>query len=104
MCANSKGSGETARMCMPAWAFAGRLCDKYHNLRAGSYDVSLQNALVNKLTAKPINAVIYMVDNLILYKFILFHSMLLRVNCQYVWKLSRNRHIVSKATVEQHKK
>ena len=32
MCANSKGSGETARMRMLAWAFAGRLCDKYHNL------------------------------------------------------------------------
>ena len=32
MCANSKGSGETARMRRLAWAFAGRLCDKYHNL------------------------------------------------------------------------
>ena len=32
MCANSKGSGETARMCRLAWALAGRLCDKYHNL------------------------------------------------------------------------
>ena len=32
MCANSEGSGEAARMCRLAWAFAGRLCDKYHNL------------------------------------------------------------------------
>ena len=32
MCANSKGSGETAQMRRLAWAFAGRLCDKYHNL------------------------------------------------------------------------
>ena len=28
----SEGSGETARMRRLAWAFAGRLCDKYHNL------------------------------------------------------------------------
>ena len=32
MRANSKGSGETARMRRLAWAFAGHLCDKYHNL------------------------------------------------------------------------
>ena len=32
MCANSKDSGETAQMCRLTWAFAGRLCDKYHNL------------------------------------------------------------------------
>ena len=32
MCANSKGSGETARMHRLARVFAGRLCDKYHNL------------------------------------------------------------------------
>ena len=31
-CANSEGSGETARMRRLARAFAGRLCDKYHNL------------------------------------------------------------------------
>ena len=30
MCANSEGSGETARM--RRWVFGGRLCDKYHNL------------------------------------------------------------------------
>ena len=32
MCANSEGSGETARMRRVARAFAGRLCGKYHNL------------------------------------------------------------------------
>ena len=32
MCANSEGSGETARMRRLARAFAGRLCDKCHNL------------------------------------------------------------------------
>ena len=32
MCADSEGSGETARMRRLAWAFAGRLCYKYHNL------------------------------------------------------------------------
>ena len=32
MCTNSEGSGETARMRMLASAFAGHLCDKYHNL------------------------------------------------------------------------
>ena len=32
MCAHSEGSGEIARMRGLAWAFAGRLCDKYHNL------------------------------------------------------------------------
>ena len=32
MCANSEGSCETARMRRVAWAFAGRICDTYHNL------------------------------------------------------------------------
>ena len=32
MCANSKGSGETGWMRRLACAFAGHLCDKYHNL------------------------------------------------------------------------
>ena len=32
LCVNSEGSGETARMRRLAWTFAGRLCDKYHNL------------------------------------------------------------------------
>ena len=32
MCENSKGSGKTVRMRRLTWAFAGRPCDKYHNL------------------------------------------------------------------------
>ena len=32
MCANREGSGETAQMLRLTWAFAGRPCDKYHNL------------------------------------------------------------------------
>ena len=32
MCAKSEDSGETARMRRLARAFAGRICDKYHNL------------------------------------------------------------------------
>ena len=31
MCVNSEGSEETAWMRSVTWAFAGRLCDKYHN-------------------------------------------------------------------------
>ena len=31
ICANSEGSGETARMRRLSWAFAGRLCDKHQN-------------------------------------------------------------------------
>ena len=34
MCAISEGSGETARLRRLALAFAGRLCDKYHNIMA----------------------------------------------------------------------
>ena len=37
MWANSEGSGETAPMRRLAWAFAGRLCDKYHNLMSWLY-------------------------------------------------------------------
>ena len=32
MCANSEGFGETVRMRRLAWALAGHLGDKYHNL------------------------------------------------------------------------
>ena len=41
MCANSEGSGETARMRRLDRAFAGRLCDKYHNLMSGSFTDTL---------------------------------------------------------------
>ena len=37
MCANSEGSGETARMRRLACAFAGRLCDKFNNLMSWLY-------------------------------------------------------------------
>ena len=37
MFANSEGSGETARMRRLAWAFAGRLCDKYWKPIANKY-------------------------------------------------------------------
>ena len=30
--ANSEGFGETAQMRRLIWAYAGRLCDEYHNL------------------------------------------------------------------------
>ena len=43
MCANSEGSGETARMRRLAWAFAGRLCDKYHNLMNARSNASLDS-------------------------------------------------------------
>ena len=32
MFVNREGSGETVRMRRLAWAVAGGLCDKYHNL------------------------------------------------------------------------
>ena len=35
MCANSECYGETAPMRMLTRAFAGRLCDKHHNLMSG---------------------------------------------------------------------
>ena len=49
MCANSEDFGETAQMHSLAWAFAVRLCDKYHNLMSwliyslfrGSQNISL---------------------------------------------------------------
>ena len=49
MCANSEGSGETARMRRIAWAFAGRLCDKYHNLMSWlNYNAMTQNKCIVK--------------------------------------------------------
>ena len=46
MCANSEGSDETARMRRLAWAFAGRLCDKYHNFNAGMTVLYIQEKSV----------------------------------------------------------
>ena len=47
MCANSEGSGETAQMRRLAWAFAGHLYDKYHNLRSW-LNLSLQWIIADK--------------------------------------------------------
>ena len=41
-CANSEGSGETVRMRRLTWAFAGCLCDKYHNLMSWLISFSLK--------------------------------------------------------------
>ena len=48
LCANSKGSGETAWMRRLAWAFAGRLCDKYHNIMSWLF----KHAIVLNVTSK----------------------------------------------------
>ena len=42
MCVNSEGSCETARMRGHAWAFAGRLCDKYHYLMSWLTDLCVR--------------------------------------------------------------
>ena len=47
MCANRDGSGETAQMRRLSWVFAGRLCDKYHNLM--SWLISCLNGHLNSL-------------------------------------------------------
>ena len=39
---NSEGCGETARMCRLAWAFAGRICDKYHELTHFKLDINVK--------------------------------------------------------------
>ena len=46
MCANSEGPDEIARMCRLVWAFAGRLCDKYHNLMSWLIYPSSTNARI----------------------------------------------------------
>ena len=51
MCANSEGSGETARMCRLAWAFAGRRCDKYHLMSWHNWCVTVFPFLKNILPA-----------------------------------------------------
>ena len=48
MCVNSEGSGETARMPRLTWAFAGRLCDKYHNLMSWLIVPYIKEITVNK--------------------------------------------------------
>ena len=47
ICANSEGSGEIARMRMLAWAFAGRLCHKCHNLMSWlKYSISMSHLAI----------------------------------------------------------
>ena len=53
MCVNSEGSGETVQKRRLTWAFAGRLCDKYHNLMSwlifgqdGGYSVHPGHTLI----------------------------------------------------------
>ena len=46
-CANSEGSGEIAWMCRLARAFAGRLCDKYHDLM--SWLICKQTTIIKTL-------------------------------------------------------
>ena len=45
MCANSEGSGKTARIRRLACAFAGRLCNKYHNLMSWLINIFIAVAL-----------------------------------------------------------
>ena len=53
MCANSKGSGETARMRRLTKACAGRLCDKYHSLMSWLIYTLYNFLLRNLLLALP---------------------------------------------------
>ena len=48
MWANSEGSDETTQMRRLAWAFAGRLCDKYHNLMSWlKFNISSQLTVIH---------------------------------------------------------
>ena len=51
MCANSEGSGETARMRSLAWAFAVRLCDKYYNLMSRLIYAFIKETLRRKMVS-----------------------------------------------------
>ena len=54
MCANSEGSGETVWMSRHAWAFAGHLCDKYHNLMSWlNYGYCLLLSRANNIVNSP---------------------------------------------------
>ena len=58
MCANSDGSGMTAQMRRFTWAFAGRLCDKYHNLMSWfileyTHKLSLSMSKLTKWNMRP---------------------------------------------------
>ena len=75
MCANSEGSGETARMRRLAWAFVGRLCDKYHNLM--SWLNYYRNQLHSLFSAFPRNAALRL--NLHWQKVVPVHPTFLRL-------------------------
>ena len=47
MCVNREGSGKTVQMRRLAWAFAGRLCDKYHNLSFSLALIFVKHMLFN---------------------------------------------------------
>ena len=55
MCTNSEGSGETVQMCRLVWAFAGCLCDYYHNLMSWLKGLIYSR---NKTPADPTDVVI----------------------------------------------
>ena len=71
MCANSEGSGETARMRRLAWAFVGRLCGKYHNLMSWlkyvlfSLFICLEGAVL--LTFRLCCAFLYLIPSMCLF-------------------------------------
>ena len=51
-CGNNEGPGETAQMRRLAWAFAGRLCDKYHYLMSWLKVTFLMRCLIWYFYAK----------------------------------------------------
>ena len=63
MCVNSEGSGQTAQMRRLAWAFAGRLCDKYYK-----FDEQAQIIYCNHMNV--LNVQHFKIMNLICYCFI----------------------------------
>ena len=58
-----RNSGGTAQMRRLAWAFAGRLCDKYHNLMSW---------LINLFSTKAARLWTYFVSNLMILKLLLW--------------------------------
>ena len=73
MCANSEGSGETARMRRLAWAFAGRLCDKHHNLM--NYHIFLTSWRFRRFSKSLENAKFCMCDKTVSESnFLMFYS------------------------------
>ena len=63
MCANSEGSGKTAQRRWLAWAFAGCLCDKYHNLM--SWLISIVDHNRHGLSIRKLVKALYISSNLL---------------------------------------